>query len=331
MILAVIAVVLINVLTTTQHVTVPSVAGQPLAQARQTLTNDNLEVGATTAKTSASVTKGDVISSDPTAGTKVNKNSAVDLVVSAGQQVTTVTVPPVTGQQLTSATQLITNAGLSYKIKYVSSTKPSGTVLKQNPAGGATVKSTTLVQLTVSSSQSSVNVPSVVGFTQTSAGSTLTAANLTVGTQTQACSQQVSMGNVASQSPAAGTQQPPNTPINLVISNGPCSATVPNVVGDTQSAANTSISNTPGLTPVFTQVDCSQNGGTPGEVQNQNPSAGTVLSPPFPQNVNMTVCSTSTTTTTSVGGTTTTTAPSATTPKTTTPTTAPKPGPPPAN
>jgi beta-lactam-binding protein with PASTA domain/tRNA A-37 threonylcarbamoyl transferase component Bud32 len=329
-VLAVIAVVLVNVLTTTQHVTVPSVAGQPLAQARQTLTTENLAVGATTAKTSTSVSKGDVISSDPAAGTKVNKNSAVDLVVSAGQKVTTVTVPPVTGQQLTSATQLITNAGLSFKIRYVTSTKPSGTVLKQNPAGGATVKSTTVVQLTVSSSQSSVSVPSVVGFTQTSAGSTITSANLTVGTQTQACSQQVSTGNVASQSPAAGTQQPPNTPINLVISNGPCTATVPNVVGDTQSAANTSISNTPGLTPVFTQTDCSQNGGTPGEVQSQNPSAGSVLSPPFPQNVNMTVCSTPPTTTTSVGGTTTTTVPSAAPTRTTTPTTAPKTTPPPA-
>jgi beta-lactam-binding protein with PASTA domain len=119
----------------------------------------------------------------------------------------------------------------------------------------------------------------------------------------------VSTGNVASQSPAAGTQQPPSTPIDLVVSTGPCSATVPNVVGDTQSVASGAISSTPGLNAAFTQVDCSSTGGTPGQVQSQNPSAGTVLTPPFPQTVTLSVCSASTTTTTTApgGGTSTTT------------------------
>jgi beta-lactam-binding protein with PASTA domain/tRNA A-37 threonylcarbamoyl transferase component Bud32 len=323
-VLAVIAFFLVRALTATQHVTVPSVTGQTVQLATQTLQNDNLAVGNTSSKTSPSVAKGAVISSDPAAGTKVDKNSQVDLVVSAGPTVVTVTVPPVVGQQFTAATQAITNAGLTYKANYVTSTKPSGTVLKQNPAGGASVPSTKVVKLTVSSSQSSVSVPNVVGFSQTSAGSTITSANLTVGSQTNACSQQVSTGNVASQNPAAGTQQPPSTPINLVISTGPCSATVPNVVNDTQSVASGAISSTPGLTPAFTQVDCSQSGGAPGTVESQNPSAGTVLNPPFPQTVNMTVCSASTTTTTTSSGTTTTTTTSSANTKTTTPTTAPK-------
>jgi beta-lactam-binding protein with PASTA domain len=92
---------------------------------------------------------------------------------------------------------------------------------------------------------------------------------------------------------------------------------VPNVVGDTQSVASGAIASMPGLNPVFTQVDCSSSGGTPGQVQSQSPSAGTVLSPPFPQTVTMTVCSASTTTTTTTGGGTTTT--------TTTTTSVPKP------
>jgi tRNA A-37 threonylcarbamoyl transferase component Bud32 len=74
-VLAVIAFFLVQALTSTQHVNVPSVAGQPLQQATQTLQNDNLSVGATSSKTSPSVSKGAVISSDPTAGTKVDKNS----------------------------------------------------------------------------------------------------------------------------------------------------------------------------------------------------------------------------------------------------------------
>jgi eukaryotic-like serine/threonine-protein kinase len=313
-VLAVIAFFLVQALDTTQHVNVPNVAGQTVAAATQTLQSEGLAVGGTSSHTSATMAKGDVISSDPKGGSRVAKNSQVGLVVSAGPTVTLVSVPPVVGQQFTSATETLTNAGLTYKTTYVTSTKPSGTVLTQSPAGGASVKSTTVVKLTVSSSQSSVSVPNVVGLSQTSAGSTITGANLTVGTQTSACSQQVSTGSVASQNPAAGTQEPPSTPVNIVVGSGPCSATVPNVVNDTQSAASSAISSTPGLTPSFTQVDCASSGGTAGTVQSQNPSAGTVLNPPFPATVTMTVCSQQQTTTTTT--TTTTTSTTSSTPTT---------------
>jgi eukaryotic-like serine/threonine-protein kinase len=305
-VLAVIAFFLVRAVTTTDQVTVPHVTGQTVAQATQTLQNTGLTVGSTTSHTSSNVAKGVVISSDPAGGAKADKNSQVNLVVSAGKTVTSVQVPQVVGQQLAVAIQLITSKGLSYKIDDVTSTKPSGTVLKQDPAGNTTVPSTTQVVLTVSISQSSVQVPNVVGSSQTSAGSTIANANLTVGNPTSACSSQVSSGNVASQSPAAGNQVAPGTAVNLVISTGPCSTTVPNVVGQSQSAANTAISNTAGLTPAFTMVDCSSSGGTAGVVQSQSPSAGTVLSPPFPQTVTMSVCSTVTTTTTATTTTTTT-------------------------
>jgi beta-lactam-binding protein with PASTA domain len=42
-------------------------------------------------------TKGEVISTDPAAGTKVSKNSSVSLVISNGPTITTVTVPSVVG------------------------------------------------------------------------------------------------------------------------------------------------------------------------------------------------------------------------------------------
>jgi serine/threonine-protein kinase len=308
-VLAVIAVFLVKALDTTQHVNVPSVAGQTVQEATQTLQSESLSVGATSRETSNGTQKGEVISTDPKAGAKVAKNSKVDLVVSAGPTVTDVTVPSVVGQQFTAAGEALTNAGLSFKPKYVTSTKAPGTVLAQNPAANASVPSTTVVKLTVSNSQSTVGVPNVVGDTQTSAGSAITGDNLTVGNQTSACSQNVATGNIASQSPAAGTQVQTSTPVNLVVSNGPCSATVPDVIQETQSAASSAITNTPGLTPVFTPVDCSQSGGTVGTVQSESPAAGTVLSPPFPQTVTMTVCeqpTTSTTTSTTSGGTTTT-------------------------
>jgi beta-lactam-binding protein with PASTA domain/tRNA A-37 threonylcarbamoyl transferase component Bud32 len=304
-VLAIIAVILVKTLSTTQHVNVPSVAGQTVQAATQTLQSEGLSVGATSRQTSTSSQKGEVISSDPKAGSKVAKNSKVDLVVSAGPTVTDVTVPMVVGQQFTAAGEALNNVGLSFRPKYVTSTKAPGTVLAQNPAANASVPSTTVVKLTVSNSQSTVGVPNVVGLTQTSAGSAITGDSLTVGSQTSACSQNVSTGNIAAQTPAAGTQVQTSTPVNLVVSNGPCSATVPDVIQETQGAAQTAIANTPGLTAVFNPVDCSQTGGTVGTVQSETPAAGTVLSPPFPQTVTMTVCqqpTPTTTTTTAPGG-----------------------------
>ena len=307
-VLAVIAVALVLALNKDQHVTVPSVVGQTVPAATQTLRNENLVVGSTSSKTSTTP-KGEVLSTDPAAGAKVAKNSRVSLVVSAGTTVKSVTVPPVVGQTFTAAGEALTNAGLSFKPNYVTSNKPPGQVIAQDPAGGTTTKSTTVVKLTVSSSLSTISVPSVVGFSQTNAGSTIESANLTVGSQASACSQSVSTGNIASQNPAAGTQVKSGTPINLTVSNGPCSATVPDVIQETQSAASAAISAVPGLTPSFSPVDCSQGGGTVGTVQSESPSAGTVLNPPFPQTVTMTVCqqvatttTTTTTTTTSGGG-----------------------------
>jgi serine/threonine-protein kinase len=296
-VLAVIVFFLVRSVDNSQHVTVPSVAGQTVSAATQTLQSQNLSVGSTSTENSTSTAKGEVISTDPKAGAKVSKNSHVNLVVSAGAP-TMVSVPQVVGQQLNAAVELLTNAGLSFKPRYVTSNKAPGTVLTQDPAAGASVRSTTVVKLTVSNSNSTIGVPSVVGFSQTSAGSTINGDSLTVGTQTSACSQTVATGNIASQSPVAGTQVKSGTPINLVVSNGPCSATVPDVIQETQSAASAAISATPGLTPSFTPVDCSQSGGTVGTVQSESPSAGTVLSPPFPQTITMTVCQQPTTTTT---------------------------------
>jgi eukaryotic-like serine/threonine-protein kinase len=296
-VLAVIAVVLVKSLQSSQHVTVPHVAGQTVAAATQTLQTDNLSVGSTSVKSSTTTAKGVVISTDPAAGAKVAKNSHVALVVSSGAPAT-VSVPPVVGQQLNAAVELLNTAGLSFKTTYVTSNKAPGTVLTQTPAAGRSVRTTTVVKLTVSNSSSTISVPSVIGFTQTSAGSTINGNSLTVGNQTSACSQTVSPGNIAQQTPAAGTQVKSGTPINLVVSNGPCSATVPDVIQETQAAASSAINAVPGLTPAFTPVDCSQSGGTPGTVQSQSPSQGTVLSPPFPRTVTMSVCQQPATTTT---------------------------------
>ncbi|HVA09364.1 MAG TPA: Stk1 family PASTA domain-containing Ser/Thr kinase [Acidimicrobiales bacterium] len=288
------------------QVSVPNVVGSNVSNATALLQANNLSVGRTTTHTSSTQTQGDVISSSPPAGTKVDKNSKVALVVSAGPVVTMVTVPPVKGLQFTQAVQALTSVGLAYKPSYISSPQPVGTVLSQDPAGNTRTKSTTVVKLVVSGTQTSVSVPNLIGDTPAGAGANLSQDNLTLGTQTNQCSTQT-QGTVASQSPPAGAQVPPQTAVNLVISTGNC-VSVPSVIGDTQSVASAKIQGA-GLVPNFnSDTNCSGGSALPGTVDAQDPAAAAQVS--NGSTVNMTVCQlspTTTTTTTTDGGSSTTT------------------------
>ena len=90
---------------------VPAVTGVPQTVAIQTLKNDGLAVGTISFETNAK-SKGLVLSQDPTAGTSVDKDTTVDLVVSNGPNIPVVTVPTVTGLQLTAAIPAHQRAGL---------------------------------------------------------------------------------------------------------------------------------------------------------------------------------------------------------------------------
>jgi serine/threonine-protein kinase len=287
-------------------VDVPAVTGEPQAVATQILKNEGLAVGTVSFQTNTK-TKGLVLSQDPTAGTSVDKDSTVDLVVSNGPTIPVVTVPTVTGQQLTAAIPLIRAQGLHYSVKPVTSPKPVGTVISQTPAGGSKVKQNVPVVLTVSGTQSEVSVPSVLGQSPATAGSHLTEAGLNVGSQTSACSSQFQSGVVAAQNPSPGVNVQPNTPVNLVVSSGSC-ASVPGVIGQSANAAQNAITNA-GLVPNTTFDTACANGAQPGTVDNQNPAQGTQVV--NGSTVSISVCQ-GTTTTSASSTTTSTTSPTTT-------------------
>ncbi len=286
------------------NVSVPNVVGETRVAATQTLQNDNLTVGHTTFRTSTT-TKGLVLSTNPAAGASVGKNSSVNLVVSNGPNIPTVQVPTVTGEQLAPAIQKLTAANLTYTVKYESSTQPVGYVLVQNPAGGSTVKANIPVQLTVSGTQTSVSVPSVLGESPSNAGAILTRAGLNVGSQTSSCSNQYSTGVVAQQSPAPGQPEPPNTAVNIVISSGNC-ATVPNVVGLGQGQAQSQLSGAGLVASSTTDTTCT-NPAQNGTVESQNPTGGAQVN--HGTTVAITICQAPTPTTTTTSAPTTTTGP----------------------
>jgi len=256
----------------TPQVTVPNVVGATQAAATTAITNAGLVVGTVTQQSSTTVAAGSVISQSPTAGVDVDSGSAVNLVVSSGAPQTT--VPNVVGATQSAATTTITNAGLvvGTVTQQSSTTVAAGSVISQNPTAGVDVDSGSAVSLVVSSGTPQVTVPNVVGVTQAAAGAAIASAGLVVGTVTLQSSTTVAAGDVISQNPTAGVDVASGSAVNLVISSGTPQVTVPNVVGLTQTAATTAITNA-GLV-VGTVTQQSSTTVAAGSVISQGPTAG---------------------------------------------------------
>ncbi|HPP59954.1 MAG TPA: PASTA domain-containing protein, partial [Candidatus Hydrogenedens sp.] len=126
-------------------------------------------------------------------------------------------------------------------------------------------------------------VPYVIGLTQASATAEITASGLTVGSISQQCSNTVPAGRVITQNPTSGIRVPAGSPVNLVISTGPCNTIVPDVVGMAQSSAETAITNASLIVGTVTQ-QC-DNSVPAGIVISQTPSAGTPVTGGTPVNI----------------------------------------------
>ena len=188
--------------------------------------------------------------------------------------VTSVTVPNVVNDTLADATTAITAAGLvvGSTATQASSTVPSGSVISQNPAAGTSEPSGSAVNLVLSSGPAPVAVPNVVNKTLAAATSALKAVGLVVGTTTQQASTLVPAGSVISENPAAGTKVAVGSAVNLVLSSGPATVTVPSVVNDTVAAATAALRSA-GL-KVGSTTQHSSASVPAGSVISQSPAAG---------------------------------------------------------
>jgi eukaryotic-like serine/threonine-protein kinase len=159
------------------RVQVPSVTGQPLAQARAALKEAGLTVANPVSyQTSLAIASGLVISTDPAAYQSWPKNKPVKLVVSAGQP-----LPDFAGQQV-SAAQSIAQAG-GYKIdpeQLADSSQPANTIVRQTPAPGSRITPGMVVIVYFSAGPPMVNVPDVDGLPEKQAISELQAAGFQV-------------------------------------------------------------------------------------------------------------------------------------------------------
>jgi len=119
---------------------VPNVVGKTFDQAKAEIDKLGLVTARDPDAFSDTVKAGQVISTDPAAGTQVQRGSTVHVVVSKGPDV--VTVPNVVGQPQAAATTALQQAGLT-----VGQVAGAGNVIASDPPGGAVVKRGSAVNL----------------------------------------------------------------------------------------------------------------------------------------------------------------------------------------
>ena len=151
-------------------------------------------------------------------------------------------MPETTGRTLADVQADLDALGLQTQVEEeFSDDVDAGFVTHSNPDGGSSVHKRAEVQLYVSKGVDMKTVPEVTGKSQDEAQRSLSQAGLTVGTVTDAYSEDVPQGQVISQSVAVGTSLAHDSAIDIVLSKGRQPLTVPTLSGLSASAAKSAI------------------------------------------------------------------------------------------
>lgn len=202
--------------------TVPDVVNREESEAEQMIRDANLTVAHGEAQYDDNVAEGNVISSNPVAGTEIEEGQTVTIVVSLGQK--PATVPDIRGMSAADAEAALSAEGLvgSASEDY-SDTVEAGKVISQTVDPNSEVDKGTTVSYVVSLGPETkyVTVPGLGGYTEEQARQRLTNAGLNVGTVDTAYSSTVSKGYVISQTASAGSSVEEGTSVGFTVSLGP--------------------------------------------------------------------------------------------------------------
>jgi eukaryotic-like serine/threonine-protein kinase len=251
-------------------IALPDLHGKSATVAQQQLLGLGLHANVTN-EDSDSVPQDHVIRQDPPAGTKVAKNAVVALVVSGG--LPRVQVPDVKGFTADDAQRRLQEAKLKSKVvaKY-DNTVPAGQVIDVSPAIDTSVRQGATIALTVSKGKQPITVPNLVSLSLDDARRRLAAAGLTLRVGQKTESDTIPENVIASQDPPPGQVADPQAPVNVVVSTGPQTVSIPGVVGSDLETAQSQLRGA-GLEPVIAyNVDPSN---ASGKVGLQIPAGGT--------------------------------------------------------
>jgi beta-lactam-binding protein with PASTA domain/predicted Ser/Thr protein kinase len=223
---------------------------------------------------SAEQRAGRVFDQRPDEGTRIEKGERVTIVVSTGPPMTD--VPRVLGLSYDAAVDTLADAGLEPRRIEVFSDQPVGQVVAQDPKAGATVREGSTVRVSVSKGQELVAVPDVLQQSETSARSELAANGFRVSVSSEP-NDDVAAGLVFAQDPEPGIEAQKGSTVAIVISEGPETATVPDVRGQDRDSAVATIEDA-GFAVSLREQE-TQDPFLADKVIDQNPSGGVKAEP----------------------------------------------------
>ena len=148
-------------------IAIPDVAGQTVAEAKETLKKANFEIGEEKSEASEKVEEGRIIRTDPEAGKARKEGSKINLVVSSGKQ--SFQLSNYIGRKSTDVIAELKQKKVPENLIKIeeeeSSESEAGTVLRQSPAAGTTydLSKASTITLTVAKKVTSVAMPSYTG------------------------------------------------------------------------------------------------------------------------------------------------------------------------
>ncbi len=251
--------------------------GMTTAQAQQAVVNAGLRTRFTNSA-SETVPRDRVIRQEPAAGTKVDKNQVIELVISNGKPLRG--LDDVRGYSVNDAQRTLQQEGFAVNIVRRHDNTVADNVIDQKPKPGTGVAEGSRVTLIVSSGPEPIVVPNFVSLTVDAARALANRLGITLDTT------QTIPGNppdtIASQSVPQGSKVDRNSIVRLVVNNGvpngpvesPAQngpvAQLPSVVGDDYATARQALTQS-GFQIAVRFAQQSTNNGT---IVAQSPSAG---------------------------------------------------------
>lgn len=251
------------------------------AQAQQAVVNAGLRVRFIKSP-SDTVEANHVIRQNPLAGTKVAKDSLVELVVSNGKPLVGLT--DVRGYSVQDAQRTLQGMGFAVTVVRKFDNSPKDNVIDQRPGAGTKVRQASRITLVASNGPLPIAVPNFVGMPVQGAQALAAKLGLNLDTSQRAAVNGVPADTIASQNPSAGQQTQKAGTVFVVVSTGvqsvpagpvggPPAVSVPPVTGRMYQDAVDAITGA----GFRAQVQFAVSAGGNGTVVGVDPAAGTQL------------------------------------------------------
>jgi beta-lactam-binding protein with PASTA domain/tRNA A-37 threonylcarbamoyl transferase component Bud32 len=190
-----------------------------------------------------------------------------------------VRVPDVVGQAENAAVQELRDAGFEVRTeREFSRQEDEDRVFDQRPAAGERLEAGATVTIFVSRGVQQAEVPDVVGQSQDDAEAQIIAAGLEVGSVTTQFSD-TDPGIVIGQSPEGGAEVNRGSAVNIVVSEGPATVAVPDVLCLDKASARSEVQGAGLQYQEGSKTFSDECDGAAGVVIEQNPAPGTEVAP----------------------------------------------------